>query len=122
MRPFISVLLIVVFSVSLVSDIVFAKAQSTHVSEELNSLVSLGSFDSSASVSFVDSLDESSAHDLHCADPCHVGVSHFGHSAMLLVLDSPRLPVESGIGFIPRLQSEVMAPYLEGLRRPPRLS
>lgn len=115
-----SALLIVVFGVSLAADIVFAKVQSVHVSEELNSLVLWGSVASSASG--VGSFDASTAQDPHCADPCHVGVSHFGHSAMLLALDSPRFTVNLGLGFFPSRQSEVIAPFLEGLRRPPRLS
>lgn len=59
----------------------------------------------------------------HCADPCHAGKTHFGHSSFL----SSRTTVFLGAGTqvstpIPASFAGTEGPALEGPRKPPRLS
>lgn len=60
-----------------------------------------------------------------CQDPCHLGICHLGHCGMVPLMDF------DGISFFTSNINQVSinfnflskdSPFLDGLRRPPRLS
>lgn len=57
-----------------------------------------------------------------CTDPCHAGLSHFGHGACLTAYPFFRIRnityVEQVFQVTPLIQD---GPFLEGPRKPPRL-
>lgn len=59
----------------------------------------------------------------HCQDPCHLGLSHFGHcSAVFRSFSIPAITMNESTLVGANVQRVVKAPDLDGPRRPPRIS
>jgi hypothetical protein len=120
-KRFISALLIAAFGLSLVADAVFAETHAEHDSLAITSSCATN-LDGEHSIVVVDSYRVPPLQKANCADPCHAGVTHFGHGAMVLSSNSVPFQGDIKIGFGPFEHAVIASPDLEGLRRPPRLA
>lgn len=63
----------------------------------------------------------SSGQEESCKDPCHIGRCHFGHCSVVLSLsDIQFLDSKMEMSRVHRPQSNIVAPFIEGLKRPPK--
>jgi hypothetical protein len=117
-----SIFLLIIFGINLVSEIApsHSGTNDSHILETYSSSLS----DDISNIS-TQSNDLEKEHNDCCNDPCHLGICHLGHCGKVTQFDSEKVLFSSSkinkdpINFN-FLNSDT--PYLEGLRRPPKIS
>ena len=113
-RKLTSYMLLIVFAFAIVDSVFAAHADTSSLPQSVAQFVSSDHHPMTT---------EAGQASEHCGDPCHVGHCHFGHGAFLKAdnqTDYVALTADSS--WSPFTESILATPYLEGLRRPPRLS
>lgn len=117
---FVSLILLVLFGLN-----ILAEAASNHVEPVNLHSTSIQSSDAQLTTlhSTTDCPDgQHSDSSRHCADPCHTGRCHFGHCHHMVTGYSPIDPALIAQCHITYELLVPKAPFLDGLKRPPRYS
>jgi hypothetical protein len=117
-----SILMLLVFGVNLIAEIASAHSESlqTH-----SSISAVSSFDSDSGGYQNEESTPQGVNTEHkgCTDPCHRGQCHFGHCAYHAVSGYAAIsPALLSKGHIALNFLAPKAPFLDGPKRPPRLS
>lgn len=119
MKTFVSVLLLSFFGLSLAAD-AFASDSMLCLGEVA---AGLSASDTSPSQVLSQESESHESENADCSDPCHYGRCHFGHCSVVFSNSYVRLQVlDLDITVHSLKQSMIEAPFLEGPRRPPRLT
>lgn len=106
----------------LVSVLVVFALFLTFVSQTLNSSTHSVSCETNTNCEIISTASSHSDHheENHCDDPCHIGVSHFGHCGVIIQNSNFNLESISTSKEIAYFKSFIKDPFIKGLRRPPR--